>query len=92
MKSAIQSGVGTNEGKGVARGAPVQPLASSPRPWRNTIDAGEAEGLGAGMVKGGSLDMVWENGFPGCFSHTRTLLSGDGVDFRGDAFCQQGRI
>ena len=37
--------------------APVQLLASSPKPWRKMIVAGEAvEGSGAGMVMGGSFD------------------------------------
>ena len=40
--------------------APVQPLASSPKPWRNMIVAGELEGSGAGMIIGGSSDMFWK--------------------------------
>lgn len=38
---------------------PVQPLASSPNPWRKMIVAGEVvDGSGAGMMMGGALDMA----------------------------------
>lgn len=55
---SFQSGLGTNGGKSCVGGAPVQPLASSPRPWRNMTVAGEVEGIGAGIVVGGWWDMI----------------------------------
>lgn len=36
-------------------GGPVQPLASSPRPWRNMIVPGRVEGMGGGIVMGGGF-------------------------------------
>ena len=67
--SKCQSGFGTIGGKSSAGWVPVQPLASSPKPWRNMTDAGEAEGLMAGIIMGGSLDMIWKKGSCGWCLH-----------------------
>lgn len=63
--SRYQSEIETNGGMMSAGGAPVQPLASSPRPWRKMIVAREDEGFGAGMIMGVEMDMIWKNGFCG---------------------------
>ena len=52
-KSRCQSEFETRGGNNSGGGKPVHPLASSPRPWRNMIVAGEVEGLGAGTMMGG---------------------------------------
>ena len=52
-ESRRQSGFETRERNSSGRGIPVHPLASSPRPLRNIIVAGEGEGLGAGTTMGG---------------------------------------
>lgn len=67
--SRCQSGFGTIGGKSSAGWAPVQPLASSPKPWRNMTVAGEAEGLMAGIIMGGSLGMICKKGSCGVFTY-----------------------
>ena len=50
-ESRCHSGFETRRGNSSGRDKPVHPLASSPRPWKNIIVAGEVEGLGAGTVE-----------------------------------------